>query len=123
MNELAVAISKQLVSKTAQEKASVLRGLIDDLPETEKAVVARSLGPILGPPKAQTRDRIWLIVISAFALVLVGSAAVLGIGVFSTATDATKQITKSDTILTVFTTVVGFLSGLLAPSPLGGKQE
>jgi hypothetical protein len=67
------------------------------------------------------KDRIWLIIVSAFAFVMIGSAMVLGIGVFIGVSDAAKQLTKADTILTVFTTVVGFLAGLLSPSPLGNK--
>ena len=68
------------------------------------------------------RDRIWSIIVSSFAFVMVGAAVVLGVGVFVGSSDATKQLTKADTILTVFMTVVGFLAGLLSPSPLGNKN-
>lgn len=71
----------------------------------------------LPPPDGPTNNKIWIIIVSAFAFVMVGSAIVLGIGVFIEVTDVTKRVAKSDTILTLFTTVVGFLAGLLAPSP------
>jgi hypothetical protein len=73
----------------------------------------------LDPPDAQTNREIWRVIVWAFAIVLVGAAAVLGVGVFVPKGD--KVTTDSGTMLTVFTTVVGFLAGLLSPSPLASK--
>lgn len=119
MNEVMSAVSQQLASQSAGEKAETLRGVISTLSPPEKEAMTKALSGVLAPPGDRTKDAIWLIVIGAFSLVLVGAALVLGLGVFSEISDATKQVTRTDTILTVFTTVVGFLAGLLSPSPLG----
>jgi hypothetical protein len=73
---------------------------------------------LLPPPDKETNNTIWLIVVIAFALVMVGSAYVLGAGVTSKLDANAVYAAKSDTILTVFTTVVAFLAGLLSPSPI-----
>lgn len=57
-------------------------------------------------------------VVIAFSLVMVGTAYVLGFGVTNNLETGVAYATKSDTILTVFTTVVAFLVGLLSPSPV-----
>lgn len=119
MNEVMSAVSQQLASQSAGEKAETLRGVISTLSPPEKEAMTKALSGVLAPPGDRTKDAIWLIVIGAFSLVLVGAALVLGLGVFREISDATKQVTRTDTILTVFTTVVGFLAGLLSPSPLG----
>jgi hypothetical protein len=122
MSETATPLSQQLATRSGPEKATAISEAVRALPDAEKAMVARALAPVLAPPSDPARDRIWLVVVSAFAVVMVGAAAVLGAGVFlEFSADATKQVTRTDTILTVFTTVGGFLAGLLSPSPIGGK--
>jgi hypothetical protein len=49
---------------------------------------------------------------------MLGSAYVLGSTVTSELKTGATYVTKGETILTVFTTVVAFLAGLLSPSPL-----
>ena len=75
----------------------------------------------LPSPDDKTSSRLWLIVVVAFALVLVFCAWVLGNGVTAKLEVGAAYAVKGDTILTVFTTVVGFLAGLLAPSPVSKK--
>ena len=75
----------------------------------------------LPPPDADTTSKIWLVVVSAFVLVMVGTALSLGIGVFTKLQADATYATRGDTMLTVFTTVVGFLAGLLSPSPVNKK--
>lgn len=72
-------------------------------------------------PNDKTASRLWLIVVVSFALVLVFCAWVLGTGVTEKLDTGATYAVKSDTILTLFTTVVGFLAGLLAPSPVSKK--
>ena len=67
-------------------------------------------------------DAIWLIVVIAFVIVLVGMAAVLGMGVFTPFPSGSVQLTKTDTILTVLMSVISFLAGLLSPSPVSKKS-
>lgn len=122
MDELTSNMSRQLASKSVEEKAVALRGVISALSAPERAVIAKELASVLNPPTDKIRDMIWIIIIGAFALVLVWAAFVLGLGVFTQSQDVAKQVTRTDTILTVFTTVVGFLAGLLSPSPVGSKS-
>ena len=86
--------------------------------EKNKAVAqfTATLGmtPVLGAPTQRARDRLWLIVVSAFALVLVGGFVTLALGVFLT---PAQDGVKPELILTTFTSVVGFLAGLFVPSP------
>lgn len=62
----------------------------------------------------QTRDRLYMIVVIAFSVVLVGAFVTLAVGVFVA---PGKSKVSPELILTTFTTVVGFLAGLFAPSP------
>ena len=89
---------------------------VETLKKLEKQVVQG-----LPPPDDQTASRLWLVIVCSFALVFVFSAWVLGTGVTTKLEANATYAVKSDTILTIFTTVVGFLAGLLAPSPLGKK--
>jgi hypothetical protein len=72
----------------------------------------------LPPPDPPTINAIWLIIVSALVVVVVGSTVVLAIGVFSKIEAGATYLTKSETILTLFTTALALLGGLLAPSPI-----
>ena len=117
--------SADLLVKSALASPQTMEDLKTQPAETLKRLGAQAVSdlPRVGTPTPKATDKIWLLIVGSFAVVMIGAAAVLGIGVFSQVIDASKQITKSDTILTVFTTVVGFLAGLLAPSPMGSKQD
>ena len=75
----------------------------------------------LPPPTSKIVDAIWLIIVIAFGLSLIYSVWVLGQGVTAELKANVAYATKSDTILTVITTIIGFLAGLLAPSPVNKK--
>jgi hypothetical protein len=109
-----------LVTK-ALASPDILQGLKTKTEETLKNLgdeVVKELPRMLPPPDTKTNNAIWLIVVIAFALVMVGAAYVLFAGVTSKLEAGAAYATKSDTILTVFTTVVAFLAGLLSPSPV-----
>ncbi len=101
-------------TKTPQERADLLLGVYRDLPKSSK----RCAQAVLGSPSERTRDAIWLIIVGAFAIVLVGSAACLARAVFVETTANATYFAKIETVVTVFTSVLAFLSGLLAPSPV-----
>jgi divalent metal cation (Fe/Co/Zn/Cd) transporter len=112
--------SAELLVTTALASPDILEALKTKPEETLKNLsteVTRQL-PILPPPDTKTSNAIWLIVIIAFALVMVWAAYVIGAAVTSKLEQNAIYAAKSDTILTVFTTVVAFLAGLLSPSPL-----
>ena len=69
-------------------------------------------------PNPKTTNAIWIIVVCSFAAVMLYSAFLLGLGVVVPLAEKTVYVTKGETILTLFTTVVAFLAGLLAPSPM-----
>jgi uncharacterized membrane protein YozB (DUF420 family) len=72
-------------------------------------------------PGQKASDDLWLIVVSGFAIVLVGAFLSLAIGVLvlnKSAADAELQI-----LLTVFTSAVAFLAGLLTPGPAHSSQS
>lgn len=113
--------SADLLVKTALADQNILDNLKNNPAETLKKLAnetTKQLAPVIPPPDSNTSNAIWLIVICSFALVMIGAAYVLGVGVTSKLDAGAIYASKSDTILTVFTTVVAFLAGLLSPSPV-----
>ena len=100
----------QVQNLTASEKKQFLIDTAGGLSLEDKQVVSRALSL----PTQEMTDWIWLIVVSAFAVVLVGAFFALA-KVIGTDVDIDKM-------LTVFATVSAFLAGLLAPSPVGNKR-
>jgi hypothetical protein len=99
------------------ERAAALLAAVTALPAAHQEELQQALVKV-GEPDSTTSNKVWLIVIRAFAVVLVGSVLVLGIGYFMPpATGGTKP----ETIFAVFTTVAAFLAGLFAPSPVARK--
>jgi len=90
------------------------------LKEVSDTVIA-SLPPSerrLPEPSSKANNAIWIIITLAFAATMIYATWVLGRGVSIALVDGAEYATQSGTMLTVFTTVVGFLAGLLSPSPL-----
>lgn len=112
--------SAELLVKNALASPQTLQALRDNPQQTLERLKDETVEqlPRLAAPDTRTNNAIWLIVVVSFALVMVGSAYVLGSGVSLKLDANTIYATKSDTILTVFTTVVAFLAGLLSPSPM-----
>jgi hypothetical protein len=88
-----------------QEKKSLAATALDHLSTQDRKEVVQRFG--VSGPAQEAADRIWRIIVTAFAIVLVGSF--LALAPIATGTD--------DAMLTVFTTAAGFLAGLLSPSP------
>ncbi|HEV8630697.1 MAG TPA: hypothetical protein VGV61_10300 [Thermoanaerobaculia bacterium] len=82
-------------------------------PEQEAAVDSA-----MPRPDAPIRNKLWMMVVQGFTFVLVGSFAALAIGVFLPA----KGEVKPELILSMFTSVVGFLAGLFVPSPAASRR-
>jgi hypothetical protein len=78
--------------------------------------VTKEVAAGLGSPSEGTRDAIWLMIVGAFALVLLWSA--LSYAAFAETKANATYFGKIETVVTVFTSVLAFLSGLLAPSPV-----
>jgi hypothetical protein len=113
------SIVAQLVKTTQSDKIQALGTSINDLSVSDKQIVEQVLSGVLSP-SPKTSDAVWLIIIWAFSGVMVGAVVVLSVGMFM---PPVTGGTKSDTILTVFTTVTAFLAGLFAPSPVAKSTE
>ena len=109
--------SADLLVKTVLSDQQTLNSVKQN-PESTLKSVAKDVIASLPQPDAPTSNAIWIIIICTFALVMLWAAYVLGSGVTAKLEADATYVTKGDTILTVFTTVVGFLAGLLSPSPL-----
>jgi len=97
---------------------------VQNLPERDRAALAWAAAPTLpteqqqelaaelGQPDQRVTNFIWGVLVVAVALVLVGSVGAM-IWVFT----RTGQLDPG-AMLTVFTTVMGFVAGLLIKSPV-----
>jgi hypothetical protein len=113
--------SADLLVKTALASPEILDALKNKPEETLKSLgkdATQSLPRTLPEPDPTTNNAIWLIVVIAFAAVMLFAAYVLGTGVGTKLEANATYVTKGETMLTVFTTVVAFLAGLLSPSPV-----
>ncbi|WP_431102959.1 hypothetical protein [Roseateles noduli] len=91
------------------------------LRKVEEQVTRTFPGPIALPPDSKIVAWIWLVVVAALALSLLIAVIALCCGMYSAIEADKPYATKSDTVLAVITTIVGFLAGLLAPSPVNKK--
>lgn len=110
--------SREVAAKPQSEQAAAIKEAVNALPDDQKEAVAQALGVRIPEPDQSTSNKVWLIIIQAFAFALIAAVAILGIGVFVA---PAENGTKPDTILTIFTTVTAFLAGLFAPSPVAKK--
>lgn len=113
--------SADLLVKSALSSPETLDALKSRPEETLKSLAkeaTQSLPHTLPEPDGDTNNTIWLIVVISFSLVMLGAAFVLGAGVNTKLEAGASYVTKGETMLTVFTTVVAFLAGLLSPSPV-----
>jgi tetrahydromethanopterin S-methyltransferase subunit C len=63
---------------------------------------------------------IWRLIVTGFMVVFVGIVAAIAVAILIRPTTPTLS---PETLVTIFTTIVGFLAGLLAPSPLQNKAK
>ena len=101
-----------------EKKAAVAENLKQMSPKDRRDVINQAG---LRSPGQEASDTLWLIVVSSFAVVLVGAFLSLAVGVLvlkKSAADAELQI-----LLTVFTSAVAFLAGLLTPGPAHSSQS
>lgn len=114
--------SADLLVKDALSNPAIIDALKQQPEETLKGLAKKATDSLpnaaLTEPDTKTNNAIWLIVVIAFALVMLGSAYILGVGVNTKLEAGATYVTKGETMLTVFTTVVAFLAGLLSPSPV-----
>ena len=120
MANLLDSFSRDLAAKPQAERAKAVRESLDALPDDQKKAIAQASRDLVPKPDQTTSNKVWLLVIWFFAIVMIGSALVLSIGVFAA---PVAGGTKLETILTLFTTSTAFLAGLFAPSPVAKNHD
>ena len=87
-----------------------------DLSAEEKRVAKEALerSGAIPPPSDTWSNILWLMIVTAFVVVLVGGSFLLY--------DMSKNEQDTSVILPIITTVLGALVGLMAPSPVQGKK-
>jgi len=109
-----VVLSQQLGSKSENEKIAILKDALVHFTKDDKSALVEALGARIPDPDQKTSDKVWLIIITTFAAVVLLAVLFLGFGMYLS---PVPNGTKPDTILTVFSTVTAFLAGLFTPSP------
>jgi len=97
------------------DKDTAFKGIINGMSPKDRKKALATTKSVIGDIPPETRHTLWLIVILGFVIVLVGSFAILAGSLFF---EPPEGATSSQLMLTVFTTVVGFLAGLFSPSPV-----
>jgi hypothetical protein len=109
------SLTRGLTALPPSALAAAAKEAVDALPAAEREALAQALFVRIPDPDQKTGNRVWLIIVGAFAAVMVGAMVVLAITVFAPPAGGAAM---PETILTVFTMTASFLAGLLAPSPL-----
>lgn len=109
--------SADLMVKSVLSDPSKIEALRQDPEKAIKALAAEATRQ-LPEPTQPTTDWLWTIIVCSFSLVMIGSAFVLASTLTIEAKAGVTYITRAETIVTLFTTTVAFLAGLLSPSPV-----
>ena len=111
------SFTREIAAKPQPEQARAIEEAVNALPAEQREALSKALGRPLDPDQA-TSNKVWLVIIWCFGIVMVIAVLVLSLSVFVAPVSGG---TKSETILTVFMTVTAFLAGLFAPSPVQRK--
>lgn len=113
--------SAELLVLKAQSDQTILQ----DLQQNPQATLQRlaneaiqALPSTVPAPDQKVANFIWIVIVVAFAIVMVGAAWTLAEGVTTKLDGNGEYVAKSDVLLTIFTAAVAFLAGLLSPSPI-----
>ena len=106
---------------TPTELKELAIGAASKVSTSDKREIVKRAG--LSEPSTWARDIIWLVVVVAFASIMVGAGWTLAQGRMLAITPGEGALfTPTETVVTLFTTAAAFLAGLLAPSPVGTKE-
>lgn len=113
--------SAELLVLKAQSDQTILQ----DLQQNPQATLQRlaneaiqALPSNLPAPDRKVANFIWVVIVVAFAIVMVGAAWTLAEGVTTKLDGNGEYVANSESLLTIFTAAVAFLAGLLSPSPI-----
>jgi hypothetical protein len=99
--------------KSLSENAEIQGRTLGD-PVVQLAIQDAATSLNFGPPSMEVRDKIWAMIIAAFAIVLIGSGIALLVGM---SRGIAQDGVSPQLVLTVFMSCASFLAGLLAPAP------
>ena len=94
---------------------SIALEALTNLNQADKKDVLEQAG-LLRDPDVTTVNLIWRAIVFAFVIALLVAVAIL-------AYNAVAQRPTAEVLITIFTTAVGFLAGLLTPSPAQNRQS
>ncbi|MFM9903020.1 MAG: hypothetical protein ACKVQJ_00445 [Pyrinomonadaceae bacterium] len=94
------------------KKTTTLVEAAKSLPEAAKKEVLDAIRLGLPPPTPDTNNWIWKTIVGAFVFVFVATTASMIYGLLNN-----NQV-AFDKFLIIFTSVVGYLAGLISPSPI-----
>jgi hypothetical protein len=115
------ALQARALNTPSNQKKELVKNALEVLsPEEQKAVINEVQG--VGRPSNPVRDYLWQIIVWSFAIVLVGSFLMIAADVlfpywFIQTGEGKDRGASAQLMLTIFTSVVGFLAGLFTPSP------
>ncbi|HEX6552162.1 MAG TPA: hypothetical protein VF026_05325 [Ktedonobacteraceae bacterium] len=117
MNAKKDVTATALNSLDMNTKKDVTATALNSLDDASKKDVATRAG--ISSPNQTTTNTIWLFIVIGFVFVFVVASTFLIIGV----TILGKKADDVQVVLTIFTAVIGFLAGLLTPSPAQGTKS
>ncbi len=117
MNAKKDVAATALNSLDMNAKKDVTATALNSLDDASKKDVATRAG--ISSPNQTTTNTIWLFIVIGFVFVFVVASTFLIIGVAILG----KKADDVQVVLTIFTAVVGFLAGLLTPSPAQGIKS
>ena len=106
------------------EKKELAKTALETLSPGEKKDVIEEVQGFTGA-SSLTRDYLWKVIIWSFAIVLVGSFVTIALDVILPywVVQEVDKGASAQLMLTVFTSVVGFLAGLFTPSPAARTRD
>jgi hypothetical protein len=100
----------------AEEKKAAVKEAVAQLPEQEQQELGQELTSPVPPPDQRTSRVLWIIAVVGLSVVLVGTFVTIALGMFLAPVQG--AVTRPELVLTMFTSVIGFLAGLF----VGNRQ-
>jgi hypothetical protein len=112
------AATEAVKSAENGEQRQIIEGVLNEASSETRGEIIRNLFP-----GRKAIDRIWLIVVGAFAFVLCSSALALIGAVFAQIFGKQPDQGLAQVLLTVFTTVAGILAGFISGKAVGSASQ
>jgi len=117
MEALTVGQQATLTNASPEQRKQLAIQASQNLTAADKKEVAAQAD--FPQPSPDVANVIWVAVVFAFIVILIGAAIMLGVGHFVAGVQTGG--TPTETVLLLFTTAAAFLTGLLVKSPVDNK--